>query len=237
LPQGQTATDWRNATEEIKDRLSVREVMESEGWHIRQRGRRADCGLCGGKEDVAIKREVWHCHRCKEGGTVFDLIMETHGVKFPEALKRLAFMARVELPTKMTAEERRRLRQQQAEQERRTKAAVKLEGAERDLCLRYRDLIHLCEKKQAEVSRRLEELHFGGSERWRGEYDGCWGWLRALRGLLRDYLAAYSLLTFAPALERARFALSPQMRQQMIDRIRWAGGCFDDEGRWMEVLE
>lgn len=55
--------------------------------------------------------------------------------------------------------------------------------------------------------------------------------------LLREYLAAYTLLAFGSAQDRARFVLRPGLRQQMIDYVLEAGGCFDNHGKWTEVLE
>jgi|SRR6516165_7581959 len=84
LGQRERLTEYRDATDQIRRRLRVDEVMRHLGWRL-SRGRapkRADCGLCGGKEDVALKDEVWHCHHCKAGGSVFDLVMAVKDCDF-----------------------------------------------------------------------------------------------------------------------------------------------------------
>lgn len=231
-----TAVNHRDAINQIKRTLPVRQVMQELGWHISRNYKRADCGVCGGKGDVSVRERLFHCHKCKAAGDVFSLVEVVKQCDFPTALKYLATTARVPLQRPMTVEERHRLRQQQALHERISRAAVKLTAAERELRLWYRDLIHRCGRKQREVSARLATLANGSPERWRQETESCWGWLAALTPLLREYLTAYSLLGFASASDRARFVLRPALRQGMID-CALLEGFVDDAGKRREVLE
>ena len=227
----------RVVTDEIRVRVSMREVLEDLGAHIRSR-RRADCPLCKGsqKATVSYSDRRMHCFRCDFRGDIFALEQAVHHCDFSSALKHLAHRAGIALPTKMTPEERHKIVQQQAECQRVDKAAVKLENVERQLRLGYRDMIHRCVRKQGEVHRRLAELANGEPERWRQEAEGCWGWLAALHSLLQEALIAYAVLSFGPAEARARFTLTPFLRPQMIAQVSNAGGLFDDLGRWMEVI-
>src|SRR6516162_9891444 len=112
---------WRDANYEIRNRLAVAEVLQELGWRIRRNRKRADCGVCGGKEDVAFRQDVWHCHKCKIGGSIFDLVMVAKGWDYKTAREYLARLARVELPgsTKFSAQEKRRWAKEQAERKRR----------------------------------------------------------------------------------------------------------------------
>ena len=176
----QNAVDWQGATREVKRALPLRQVLRLVGWRVRSRGR-ADCDACQadhsqhGTVSFNDGKGVWHCFRCGRGGNVIDLIMCSHGCDFITALKYFAGSAHIELPTKMTAEEKRRLAEQEAQRQRIGSAGGKLDRREHELRLWYQDLIHRSKQKQDEVRQRLGELYGGAPERWRGEYEGCWG--------------------------------------------------------------
>lgn len=235
-----SATDYRAAADNVKRAVPVRQGLRLVDWRVRSRGR-ADCGLCQAdhsqRETVSFDdaKGVWHCFRCGAAGSVFDLIMLVHQCDFVTALKFLAAEARVELPTKMTAEKRRRVVQQRAERERINRAAIKVEVAERHLRFTYRNVIHSCERKQRGVSCRLANLMNGEQEQRHSEREGCWSWLFVLDALLSEALAAYALLSFGAARNRAVFILKPEIRHQTIEQIKWDGGVVDSEGRWVGV--
>ena len=90
---------WQDVTARVKHDIPPRQLFEMLGW--RKRGRR-DCGLCKGSSRGTISFSdstgLWHCHRCHQGGSVIDLIMCAHGVKFLEALTWLATQAGIQLP-------------------------------------------------------------------------------------------------------------------------------------------
>jgi hypothetical protein len=155
---------------------------------------------------------------------------------FRTALKLLAAEAHIQLPVAMTREERQRLAREQVRHKRIGKAAGKAVAVKNDLRLRYRNLIDATERKQREFRARLAELADGSPERWRQKTEGCWNWLATLTPLLREYLAAYSLLNFGSARDQAKFTLRPALRQAMIDRALWEG-FVDDHGKRREVLE
>lgn len=47
------------------------------------------------KIDPAL--QLWHCFGCSEGGDAFDFVMKTEGLSFPEAVRRLADRAHIEI--------------------------------------------------------------------------------------------------------------------------------------------
>ncbi|HEX5465273.1 MAG TPA: DNA primase [Candidatus Limnocylindrales bacterium] len=59
---------------------------------------------------VTPARETWKCFGCGKGGDVFSFVMERDGVTFPEALRRLAARAGVELDERSSREDARRKR-------------------------------------------------------------------------------------------------------------------------------
>jgi DNA primase len=59
---------------------------------------------------VTPARETWKCFGCGKGGDVFNFVMEREGIDFPEALRRLAARAGVEISERTTREDARRKR-------------------------------------------------------------------------------------------------------------------------------
>lgn len=88
--------------EEIKSRLSIEDVV----------GRLVDLkrsgasykGLCPFHQEktpsfyVTPSRGTYHCFGCGKGGDLFSFVMETERLSFPEALRKLADQAGVDLP-------------------------------------------------------------------------------------------------------------------------------------------
>jgi DNA primase len=59
---------------------------------------------------VTPARETWKCFGCGRGGDLFNFVMERDAIDFPEALRRLAGRAGVEISEKTTREDARRKR-------------------------------------------------------------------------------------------------------------------------------
>jgi DNA primase len=91
-----------DATEEIKSRLSIEDVV---GRYVDLKRSGASLkGLCPFHQEktpsfiVSPSRGTFHCFGCQRGGDVFTFLMELEHLTFPDALKRLADQAGVDLP-------------------------------------------------------------------------------------------------------------------------------------------
>ena len=80
--------------EEVRSRADIVEVI---GAHVRlRRAGRNFVGLCPFHNEktasftVNLERGFFHCFGCGAGGTVFDFLMKSEGLSFPEALQSLA---------------------------------------------------------------------------------------------------------------------------------------------------
>ena len=99
---------------EVKSKLTVVEVV-GETVQLKKAGTTLK-GLCpfhGEKTPsfiVTPGRETWHCFGCGEGGDIFSFVMRRDGIAFPEALRRLAQRAGVEIDERTTREDAHRKR-------------------------------------------------------------------------------------------------------------------------------
>lgn len=111
---GQTTAAGPTQTAEIKSKVDLVDLI-GESVNLRKAGQSFK-GLCpfhGEKTPsfiVTPARESWKCFGCGKGGDVFSFVMERDGVTFPEALRRLAARAGVELDERTTREDARRKR-------------------------------------------------------------------------------------------------------------------------------
>ena len=100
---------------EVKSKLSIVDVV-GESVQLRKAGSTLK-GLCpfhGEKTPsfvVTPARETWHCFGCGEGGDIFSFVMKLENLNFPEALKRLAAKAGIEIDERTSREDARKARQ------------------------------------------------------------------------------------------------------------------------------
>ena len=94
-----------SATDEIKARLDIVDLVSESGVKLRKSGRNYTgfCPFHANKRTPAFvvwpDTGTWRCFgECNEGGDVFKFIMKKDGIDFQEALRRLASRAGVELP-------------------------------------------------------------------------------------------------------------------------------------------
>jgi DNA primase len=99
---------------EVKSKLSVLEIV-GEAVQLKKAGTTYK-GLCpfhGEKTPsfvVTPQRESWHCFGCGEGGDIFSFVMKREGLTFPEALKRLAARAGIEIDERTSREDAHKAR-------------------------------------------------------------------------------------------------------------------------------
>jgi hypothetical protein len=224
-------TEWDNAKDDIKRRVSVRyAICKVLRWRKRA-GNRFDCGLChgGGIGPVSVREREWYCHHCHQGGDVIRLIELAHNWDFITALRFLAVEARVELPTakKLSLEERQRLRRERAERQRHEEeldaACNSFEQSERALRVKVVGYLRLID----------DLLHL--PEPWTPEQ---WIFAAAISELRdEDLLPAYNLLAFGAVEQRVLYlAGDDDKRSAMRQSIRWAGGVMTDAGRFVELV-
>ena len=92
----------RSLIEEIKNRVSVSDIV-GQKVKLTRRGREF-VGLSPFKNErtpsftVNDEKQFYHCFSTGKHGTVFDFLMETEGLGFPEAVERLAARAGIQVP-------------------------------------------------------------------------------------------------------------------------------------------
>ena len=99
---------------EVKSKLSIVDVV-GEQVQLRKAGTifKGLCPFHGEKTPsfvVTPARESWHCFGCGEGGDIFSFVMRREGLTFPEALKRLAAKAGIEIDERTSREDARKAR-------------------------------------------------------------------------------------------------------------------------------
>jgi hypothetical protein len=82
----------------------------------------------------------------------------------------------------------------------------------------------------------LSVLHAGAHERFPGESELCWQALRFVADHEARASAAYLVAGFSSEKDRALFALYPDQRAPIVDRVLEDGGLRADRGRWVELV-
>ncbi|HEY8135792.1 MAG TPA: DNA primase [Candidatus Limnocylindrales bacterium] len=113
-PREETATSSVGVAAEVKGKLNLVDLI-GETVQLRKAGASFK-GLCPFHNEktpsftVTPARETWKCFGCGRGGDVFNFVMERDSIDFPEALRRLAGRAGVEISERTTREDARRKR-------------------------------------------------------------------------------------------------------------------------------
>lgn len=88
----------KDVKERIKQTVSIADLLNSCYGISFNGGGRGPCPLCNYQKDkkvfwISTVEQRFHCHHCKTGGDVFDLVMSVDNLSFVEALKKLAEFA------------------------------------------------------------------------------------------------------------------------------------------------
>ena len=99
---------------EVKSKLAVLEIV-GEAVQLKKAGTvyKGLCPFHGEKTPsfvVTPARDTWHCFGCGEGGDIFSFVMRREGLTFPEALKRLAAKAGIEIDERTSREDAHKAR-------------------------------------------------------------------------------------------------------------------------------
>ena len=99
---------------EVKSKLTVLEIV-SESVQLKKAGTvyKGLCPFHGEKTAsfvVTPARDTWHCFGCQEGGDIFSFVMKLEGLSFPDALKKLAARAGIEIDERTSRDDARKAR-------------------------------------------------------------------------------------------------------------------------------
>ena len=109
-----------DAVQTIKDRLTMREVLEHYGYTPK---RRMPCPIHQGKDlNFEVKNKSWHCYSHCGSGDIISFVQKLFGLSFPDALKKIDLDFKLNLYGNHSLQELRqshyRQKQVQAERER-----------------------------------------------------------------------------------------------------------------------
>ena len=196
------------------------DLLDRAGFRVRG-NKRADCPSCPGhsRATVAFAGEVYFCHRCKRTGNRESLARE------------LGLLA-----TEHDHESVARRRKEAREAARLREVADRLRKSERRVLTLCRDNLLGLVALRRNAGGRLVALHAGGAERFRGETELAWDALRFVAGHEARASASYLVAAFASERDRAVFALHPEQRGAMVERVLDDGGVRADRGRWVELV-
>ena len=211
------------------------ELLHTLGFDVNERTYRCACLICGSTNRSCLSWTPdgkWHCFRCGRGGDKFTLIEAVRNCGFKESLHFLAGLAGVEI-----SHHRPRfaqLHEHRQNQARLDVATEKLRLLEAHLRARYREEILDLEQIKDLASGILKAKHEAGKC---DDVSECaWKAIALVNNWLPRVAAGYTILSFANAKERARFALHPEQAEEIIDQTIHRGFVMDDKVRFCEVL-
>ncbi len=148
----------RKAAEKIKNEVTIEDYLRDRGHKVR--GGRAKCIVHGGDNPTSLsvdsEHRIWHCHACKQGGDLLDLVQlaEQH----PDA-----WTAIVELSTRFDVPLPTRPPQWSTRQEEKQKVRAALTKAmarryQRRLVKLYAPLILVSDEPEAEELAEIEKF-------------------------------------------------------------------------------
>lgn len=98
--------------EEIKDRVTIRDVLIRYGYNEGRRGR-APCPLHHGRNNNFSYTKIFYkCFVCGESGDVIKLVQKLHGLTFPQAVVRINRDFNLGLSTRKPSMQERRMQRE-----------------------------------------------------------------------------------------------------------------------------
>lgn len=160
------------------------------------------------------------CYGCGACGDVFTFMRKIAGLTFPQVVRHLADRAGLEINSSTGAD---KVAGEQPRAGDIGKAAKRLEAIERQVLLGYRDELHHLGAVRCGAGERIQAIVAGAPERWLGEGQHALETLLSVNVQVHRLEAAYYIVAFGSAAERARFALRPGDREVMIDEALASG--------------
>jgi hypothetical protein len=204
------------------------QLLDSLGFTVNIRTRRCCCILHGGNNPTAFswtEQGLWKCHSCGAGGNKVALVRAARKCSYLEAIQFIAQLIRVEVDWRGTSGVKPRQRVQNRKAENR--AARLLVSAERALLL---DLSH-----ELDALRKIRQRAAAALAQGRNDPETCWAALSFVATALSRTDAAYCILAFGPPMDRARFALHPELSSELVDGALERGFVVDAKGYRVEV--
>jgi hypothetical protein len=195
------------------------------GFGVNERTHRAACLLHRGSNRSAFSWRDdgrWHCFKCGAGGDRIALVQAMRGCTFAVALGFLSKLAGVEVgQSKLSRSDTEQLQRQTEE-----RTAHILANAEQGLLLEL-----AAELESLRRLRRAANASLSAGKR----PELCWDSLKFIADTLPRTDTAYCISAFAASVERAKFALHPELRPVMIDAALERGVVTNSNGYCSKV--
>ncbi len=220
---------------EVSELVPMVRLLESLGFEVNERTRRARCLLHSGSNPTAFSwREDgrWRCFSCGAGGDRIALVRAVRRCSFLAAVEFLAALAGVEYaPSRVSREA---IEHQKLIREREEGEADALLGLEFSAWRNARDELLQLEAVRRNAGKRLDALYRGALKRWPGEAEWAWEALAMVYQMPRA-AARYYVISFAQPSERFAFAMDAEAREALTDEALERGWVADFKGYRFEV--
>lgn len=187
-------------------------LLETLGFAVDERTRRAPCRLhCGSNPTAFSWREdgCWHCHSCGEGGDRISLVRSARRCSFRESVEFLAGLAGVDFRSRRVS--RQEIAQAQRLRHRAESAAWRIADEIGRLRRYYTDGLHRAEWLQRRVGSMILRSSSDAAR------DAEWEKLARLAPVCTFFFAAWNFVWNAKPDTLARFVLaSPTERRQFV---------------------
>jgi len=197
---------------EVAALVPMARLLESLGFAVNERTRRAACLLHSGSNPSAFSwtdSGLWRCHSCGRGGDRIALVRTARQCSFRDAVQFLAALAGVEFQSRRVS--RREIARARRRRDRAERAAWRIADEIARLRRHYTDALHRCERLQRKVGGQL--LRASGDV----ERENAWERLARLAPICTFFLAGWQFVWSTAPATLARFALaSPVERRRLI---------------------